>query len=53
MDKKSQEDMWGTLGKWIFILALLVVLLIVLFIFRDQIYKGIQKIGDMLSFGGD
>jgi len=52
MNKKA-DMMWDKIGGWVYILILLIVLLTVLFIFRDQIFRGIAKVGDMLTFGGD
>ena len=51
MNKKG-EGMWDRLGGWVFVIILLVVLLIVIFFFRGQIFNGIEKIGDLLTFGG-
>lgn len=49
---KKGDGMWDKLGNWIYVIILLVVLLIVLFFFRDQIFNGVEKIGNLLNFGG-
>jgi glycopeptide antibiotics resistance protein len=49
---KKGDEMWDKLGNWIFVIILLIVLLIVLFFFRDHIFKGVEKIGNLLNFGG-
>jgi len=49
---KKADDLWEKLGNWIFVIIILVVLLIVIFFFRDQIFKGIQRVADILNFGG-
>jgi len=44
--------MWSTLGRWIFVLALLLVLLIMVGIFSGVLGDNVAEIGEWLRFGG-
>jgi len=44
--------MWSTVGRWIFVLALLLVLLILIGIFTGTLNDKWAAVADILRFGG-
>jgi len=49
---KRKAMMWSTVGRWIFVLAILLVLLILIGIFSGVLNDSWLNVADWLRFGG-
>lgn len=52
LGKKAQDITWSTIGKWVLILMAIIVIVLIIYIFRDKMLEMIRKLGDLLAFGG-
>jgi len=50
--RSRKAIMWSTLGRWVFVLALMLVLLLIIGIFSGVLGQNVAEIGDWLRFGG-
>jgi 4-hydroxybenzoate polyprenyltransferase len=51
MDKKADFE-WSTIGRWLLVLIITVVIVILIYLFRGKIVELVDNIVSALSFGG-
>ena len=50
-DKKGQEMMWNQVGGWVWILLAAALILLITFVWRDQLMALLGQVWEFLKFG--